>query len=207
MVSRLAFSVSVAALIFLGVGCSTAEKVVDDALLPAKVSLDALQKAKNLTTDLGAKDNEEAERHTNDITVAFVISDIQEVPLGLEAEDETFGCQDTIVYTKLGRETATGDVVRDALNTLFAERRTSVDGLYNALAYSTIVVDRIVSRDGVTTEVELKGEIVSGGTCDWPRITEQVEATVRRFRPKYRILLNGSESAWRCLGDESGFCE
>lgn len=207
MVSRLAFGVSVAALVFLGIGCSTAEKLADDALLPTKVSLGALNKAKNLTTDLNAKDNEEAERTTNDITVAFVVPDGQDVPIGLETDKTTFGCNDTIVYMKRGRETASGDVVRDALTTLFAEKDSTIGELHNSLAYSTLLVDRIVSRDGVTTEVELKGEMVSAGACDSPRLKEQIEATVRRFRPKYKILLNGSDSQWRCFGDESGLCE
>ncbi|MFC1703087.1 hypothetical protein ACFLZO_01335 [Patescibacteria group bacterium] len=207
MISRLAFGASVAALVFLGIGCSTAEKIADDALLPTTVSLDALNKAKRLTTELQAKDNEEAERTTNDITVAFVIPDGQDMPLGLEVEDETFGCNDTIVHMKRGRETASGDTVRDALTTLFAEKESTVGEAHNALAYSTLLVDRIVSRDGVTTEVELKGELVSAGACDSPRIKEQVEATVRWFRPNFKILLNGSESQWRCFGDESGLCE
>lgn len=206
MVSRLAFGASVAALIFLGIGCATADEIVDDALLPTTVSLDALNKAKNLTTTLQAKDNEEAERTTNDVTVAFVIPDGQDAPVGLETE-KTFGCNDTIVYMKRGRETASGDTVHDALATLFAEKQSTVGEAHNALSFSTLLVDRIVSRDGVTTEVELKGELVSSGACDSPRIKEQVEATVRRFRPKYKILLNGSESEWRCFGDESGLCE
>lgn len=206
MGSRFVLGASVAALLLLGAGCVTAEKVVDDALLPTTVSLDALQKAKDLTAELGLKDNEEAERYTNDVTVAFVVTDGMDVPVAFETENIEFGCNDTIVYVKRGRENSSGDVVRDALTTLFAEKDSTVEGVHNSLASSTLLVDRIVSRDGVTTEVELKGEMVSAGACDSPRLKEQIEATIRRFRPKYRVLLNGSESEWQCFGNESGSC-
>lgn len=205
--AKFVLTAALAALAFVGSGCVTADKVADDALKPVSVPLDALQKAKDLTADLKAKNAEDAERNTNEISVAFVVTEGAEVPADATLEGEgMIGCNDRIAYAKVSRETASGDMVRDALETLFSVKETNYHGLYNALAFSDLKVDRILSRDGVTTDVEIVGSLNSGGLCDDPRIVQQIEATVRHFRPDYRILLNGSESEWKCVGNMSGQC-
>jgi len=105
------------------------------------------------------------------------------------------------------RAASTDSIVHDALMTLFALKDANRNELYNALWQSDLAVDKIQSRDGVVTEVWLKGKTQSGGACDDPRLKAQIEATISRFRPKFKIFLNGTEAAYRCLGDMSGECK
>jgi hypothetical protein len=105
------------------------------------------------------------------------------------------------------REAQTDSVVSDALTTLFSVRDSNREGKYNALWQSKLAVEKIQSRDGVTTEVWLKGSTQSGGVCDDPRIKAQIEYTIKRLKPKFKIFLNGTESNYRCLGDMSGECK
>jgi len=86
-----------------------------------------------------------------------------------------------------------------ALNELFAV----TDPTLSALTNSEIVP--VVNG----TNIDLQGSLISAGTCDTPRITNQIIKTVQLYLPdeNYTITLNGEESAFRCFGDESGFCE
>lgn len=198
-------TVAVTALVFLGAGCKGAvDETVDDALSPVSTSLDVLGQAKTLSEDQRAKVNREAELATNEVTVAMILIEGRTAESGTELGDE-IGCNDRIAYMKLSRETATDSVVCDALNTLFAARE--IDGLHNSLEFSSLEVDKVQSRDGVTTEVWINGDIMSAGACDDPRIRGQIEWTIKRFRPKFKVFLNGSESEWRCFGDMSGLCK
>ncbi|MFA6603496.1 MAG: hypothetical protein WCT10_01485 [Patescibacteria group bacterium] len=202
----LAPSLLLIGLVLAGAGCAgAADELAGDALKPTAVPLSALNLAKQLTAQEQARANAEADSIANEMTVAMVITENAAVPPGIEP-GATFGCSDRSAYTKVARESDSGDVLRDALQSLFAVRDTNYDGLYNSLASSSLAVDKIQSRDGVTTEVWLKGQIVSSGTCDDPRIKEQIEATVRRLKPDFKIFLNGSEKNYRCIGNQSGDC-
>lgn len=199
-------AIFLAPLLLIGGGCiSAADKVTDDALQPVTVPLAALDKAKELSAEERARALEQAESITNEIGVVMVLIDGETAKPGMDP-GEVFGCNDRPVVVQVSRESATGSTLRDALDTLFAVKEITVDGLHNSLADSTLSVDKIMSSDGVTTEVYIKGELNSGGACDDPRITEQVEGTIRRFKPDYKVYWNGSESAWRCHGDMSGEC-
>jgi hypothetical protein len=48
------------------------------------------------------------------------------------------------------------------------------------------------------------------GVCDAPRIKEQITSTIGEYstekQQSFTIFLNGSSTAWKCLGDESGQC-
>lgn len=205
-----AVTLTLAALVFAGAGCSAykvADKTAADLVGGAVgTPINALDKAKTLTADEQARLNREAEAIANEMTVALVLTENSEDP-GLGRLGATFGCNDRIAFVQVPRETDSGDPIKDDLTALFALRDTNWRGYYNALAYSTLSVDKIQSRDGVTTEVWLTGELNSGGMCDDPRIKEQAEATVRRLRPTYAIYLNGFKDNWRCIGNESGQCE
>ncbi len=203
-ISRL--SALLTTLLFVGAGCvPAADKVVDDALRPVTVPFEALEKAGDLSAEQRARANEENERMTNEVGVVMILTEGAEAPTGV-LPGEVIGCNDRPVVVQMTRETATGNTMLDALATLFAVRDSNVGGLHNSLAYSELAVDDIRSPDGITTEVRITGNIVSGGACDDPRIKEQIEGTIRRFKPTFRVLLNGSESAWRCHGDMSGEC-
>lgn len=49
------------------------------------------------------------------------------------------------------------------------------------------------------------------GVCDTPRIKEQITQTLAEYSTEklqsFTIFLDGSTTAWQCLGDESGLCK
>lgn len=200
-------------LMLVGAGCAqTAKQVTDEttdlAVNSVKVSADALAKAQETAKQADAKTNETNEAASDDITVAWVLTEgSTTTEQNVKIANETFGCNDRVAFVKEHRMAETIDTVGDALTTLFAlGSSVSHPGLYNSLANSKLKVDKILSPDGVTTEVWIAGEVSLGGACDAPRFKEQIEATVRRFRPNHKIFLNGSEANYRCVGDESGSC-
>jgi len=199
----------VIALSLTGAGCSEeADKAAEDAVKPIAVPVAALNEANEATAEINAATRREADSIDNYLPVAVVLTDGQQAPTdGIERlETKTFGCSDRIGYVRLSREAATSDVVRDALTTLFAVKDPNVGGLYNSIWQSALEVDKIQSTDGVTTEVWISGETTMSGACDSPRLKEQIEATIRQYRPKFKVLLNGTESEWDCFGDMSGEC-
>ncbi len=197
-----------AALIMLGAGCfSVADTLTNEAVLPAQVPVEALAKAKQVTADEKAKENEINEQVSDDMTVAMIVTEGAKVPDGATlAAGAPIGCNDRVAYVKAHRGASTDSVVHDALTTLFQVKDANYQELYNSLWQSDLAVEKITSADGVTTDVWLKGKTQMGGVCDAPRLKAQIESTVARFKPKFKIYLNGSESAYRCLGDQSGEC-
>lgn len=130
---------------------------------------------------------EEQEGRVETITLALVaMNDGVTTP-----PSDSFGCGDTIEFIESEEEpfgNASGDVLT-ALEELFAieESLDEESGLYNALAASDITVDS-VNSDGMTTFVSLSGSIISAGTCDDPRIEEQIRATVEANSPTNRDI-------------------
>lgn len=193
-----------AALLLVGAGCFDAgDKLAEDAVKPVTVPLDALRKSKEELALANARKSEESELGSADVSVAL----IRLAEEGKPFDSDIIGCGDRVETVAVHREAQTSSVLRDALTTLFAIDDSSYDGLYNALAESDLKVEDVLSRDGVTTEVRISGTLVSGGTCDNPRIKAQIEQTIRRFKPDFRVILNGSEAAYRCFGDMSGQCK
>ena len=196
-----------ALLVLIGAGCfGVADKLAENAVTPVAVPVEALKKSKEALAIEKAKQNEANEMVSDDVTVAMIYTDKAEGESTLTM-GETIGCDDRIGFVKVHRAASTDSLVHDALATLFSVKETGYNGLYNAIANSSLAVEKIQSADGVTTEVWLKGTLVSGGACDSPRAKAQIEHTVKRFKPTFKIILNGSESAWRCFGDESGTCK
>jgi len=198
------------ALLFAGAGCAktseTLDALADDAVAPVEVPLLALKEAQDASAAQAAYANDVAELTSDNVTVALVRTigdDGAEAPPG----EGFIGCGDQIVFTSVHRASASGNTVKDALATLLSIKEATYSGVYNALWQSTLTVEDVRSMDGVTTDVLLKGRYVSSGSCDLPRIKAQVERTIGRFRTKYRVILNGSEKDWRCMGDESGNCK
>jgi len=206
-----------AVLPFVGAGCvpakvavqnagQTVDRAANDAIeAAASAPLHAYEQAHKVTEDEQARLNLEAESGADEMTVAMVLTDGATPPAGAQLGD-TFGCNDRIAFVKVARESDSGDTLKDVLNSLFAIHDNTVQTYYNGLADSRLSVDKIQSTDGVTTEVWLKGKISSPGECNDPRIKEQIEATVRRLKPKYKIFLNGSWSNYDCIGNLKGDC-
>lgn len=203
-------TVLLSGLALIGAGClsvidETSETVITGAV---KTPLVALDKAKQLTVDEQARSNRQAEESTNYVTVALILTEGSEVPEGTVL-GPTIGCNDRVVMVPMSRISDSGEVVIDALNTLLAQKDPTYKGYYTALAFADIkVLNRyIATTDGVNVRIQLEGTFNSGGTCDDPRIKAQVEETIRHFYPNFKIILNGSETAWNCIGDMSGLCE
>ena len=202
------FGILTATLLLAGFGCSQEFKSDVDTAFEGGVAvpLQALNAAKGLNAEEQARLNRQAEEEANELTVAMVLTENMAIPTATKVGD-AFGCSDKVALTKVARAAATDDVLHDALVSLFDVKDSSYNNLYNSLSQSTLTLEKIQSRDAVTTEVWLKGKIVSGGTCDDPRIKAQIENTIKYFRPKFQVFLNGSESEYRCLGDQSGECK
>lgn len=96
-------------------------------------------------------------------------------------------------------ESITQGGLQESLQELFSIK----DPELSALAGSDI---EVAVSNGT---VNLQGDLISAGTCDDPRIRNQIIKTIELFLPEeeYTILLNGSETEWRCWNDMSGLCE
>ena len=106
---------------------------------------------------------------------------------GSQTGTGTIGCGDTITYID---KTADGTKLEDsrkiqlALKELFAIGETSTDGAYyNGLQYAkNLKVESVnVSENPGKTSINvyISGDMASGGTCDDPRITEQIMDTIK----------------------------
>lgn len=87
--------------------------------------------------------------------------------------------------------------LKNTLEALFANKDPEVSALYNSNLQVEIIQNQI----------DLQGELISNGTCDVPRITNQITMTIEQFTSDYTVTLNGSETAFKCFGDESGMCK
>ena len=209
MNTRIIATVGLAALLLAGWGCSS--KIQPTPLDQVANDIDALQSAQELSAEEVIRIRRQDDSVSNLLPIAVVLTEGQEAPAGgvERLSSDTFGCLDRIGYVRVTRETATDDVVADAVGTLLASREPAYGNLINSLWESTFKLDRVQQsgEGGVPTEVWISGEANSPGTCADPRIKEQIEATVRQYSPDYKIFLNGTEANWRCLGDMSGECK
>ncbi len=103
---------------------------------------------------------------------------------------ELIGCGDSIVMVEVEPEddpmhtAKVASTVSDALDALFAIESSDYgeSGLYNALYQSDLEVDS-VSYSGSSMSISISGSITSGGTCDDPRIEQQIRATAAANAP------------------------
>lgn len=99
------------------------------------------------------------------------------------ASGEKIGCGDKVVPVKWRIEPTQG-VLRAALEELIGlgvrDVKVSANTYYNALYQSELKVDSAAVENGVAT-VRLSGKLLSGGTCDDPRIVAQLKSTVEQF--------------------------
>ena len=103
------------------------------------------------------------------------------------------GCGDSLVATETGPQRFTNRI-EAAMNALLNDNSAThgESGLVNAVAASELrYVSSKVSGDQV--EVDLSGTLSSGGTCDDPRIVEQLKYTAKIAAGvgSARILFNG----------------
>jgi hypothetical protein len=199
---------SLAALwLLIGVGCKSNER--PESLLNSEIDDGAIETVIEFSEEISAQKRSAMDFLANLLPVALVLTEGSTEPdEGVERlSRETFGCSDRIGYVRVSRESASNEIVSDALETLFSIRDPQVNGMINSLWESNLKVDKVLSIDGQITEVWLSGEILSSGVCADPRIKAQIEATIRQYRSSFQIYLNGSEANWRCFGDMSGLCQ
>jgi len=196
-----------ASLALIGAGCYQVGNQVGEAVVqPISVPLEAGKKAKQDLSDVQAKLNQQGEAFSDEVTVALILTEGSTAPTDAQIK-ETVGCNDQVALVKVKRAEQTDNVLSDILKSLLAVRDQVPEGLYNGLAAAKITVDKVVDQPDGTTEVRLKGQFLSGGVCDDPRIKAQLEDTIKRITKKYKIFLNGTESEYRCFGDMSGQCK
>ncbi|MFA4814517.1 MAG: hypothetical protein WC653_00210 [Candidatus Gracilibacteria bacterium] len=109
---------------------------------------------------------------------------------GTAAGDGIIGCGDRVqMVEKDVSSNSKAGKIKAALESLFAIEGSDYgeSGLYNALYQSDVTVDSVIltssDTESAAVEVTLSGSIVSGGTCDDPRIEEQIIQTIKANAP------------------------
>lgn len=125
----------------------------------------------------GSGNNEEDETSSVTLKLAMVAMEDN------GESGEMIGCGDSIVFVN---KTVSGDldeereVIESALTELFAVQDPfyGESGLYNGLTHSSnLVVDEVEVEDN-SVRVDITGSLISAGTCDDPRIKEQILSTI-----------------------------
>ena len=121
----------------------------------------------------------------------------QSVSLFLVAVGDTtagaeIGCGDSLVGVtqKLTTSTPLADTIRALL--AIKDEHYGQTGLYNALWQSDLSLQSATISNGVAT-IALTGNLRLGGTCDSPRVKEQLTVTATQFESvdSANITLNG----------------
>lgn len=117
------------------------------------------------------------------------------------SEEESIGCGDgadpleNLIHESLSEE----QKIKLALETLFEDKEQNNTKLnhYNALYQSELTVDSVLWTPEIVT-VALSGTLISGGTCDDPRIQAQIMETIKANLSSDAIIsvsINGDDLA------------
>lgn len=129
----------------------------------------------------GSEDDEEDEDEDDTSSMTLKLAMVAMEDNG--ESGEMIGCGDSIVFVN---KTVTGDldeereVIETALTELFAVQDPfyGESGLYNGLTHSSnLAVDEVEVEDS-SVRVDITGSLISAGTCDDPRIKEQILSTI-----------------------------
>ncbi|EKD93696.1 MAG: hypothetical protein ACD_28C00078G0001 [uncultured bacterium] len=149
---------------------------------------------------------EEVNPTTQDVYAVKIMDDDtnEQIPEGVILT----GCEDSYLVKIPVQVDSTLIPLEGALKGLFVleDREIGQSGLINALYQSDMEFDYI-ENEGDTTVIGLVGAVQFGGTCDVPRVMDQVEKTIELYEDNYKIIWNGSETGWACLSDQSGECK
>jgi hypothetical protein len=164
-------------IIFLN-GCGTTEEVSKD-----DTSINETQiQNRDVMTKL--------EQRIENPTISIITLDTTEANKKNETE-ELIGCDDKIVKVSLEGVLAPVEI----LNSLFEfDDYDGEAGYYNVFENSTNLLAKSVEvdNDGLA-RVELSGDLVTGGVCDTPRVTAQIDDTIRQIEgvKDVEIYING----------------
>lgn len=110
------------------------------------------------------------------------------------ASGPAIGCGDSAVSVRV-QVPRTQAVLRASLEKLLSlhSKDYGESGFYNALYQSNLTLDSLALNDGEAV-IRLKGQLVSGGVCDDPRIIAQIEHTALQFSTvdSVTITVNGT---------------
>ncbi len=128
---------------------------------------------------------------------------------------EKIGCGDSIIYiekTAEGTKLEETKKIQLALKELFAIGVTAVDDpYYNGLQHSKNLkvenVNETDNGDNSIIAVMLSGELISAGTCDDPRIKEQIYSTVKANSSADEVQVYINDQALEEYFDMSGGAE
>lgn len=103
------------------------------------------------------------------------------------------GCNDSLVA--VNRQVSAVRPLRDSIAALLGNKNQNDpdSGLYNALYQSDVTLDAAVIENGKAT-LTLSGETQLGGTCDTPRVIEQIRETALQFPTvkSVEVTINGT---------------
>ncbi len=103
------------------------------------------------------------------------------------------GCGDSLVAVDVAVK-PTVAVLRAALNELLSIKTGTYGqtGLYSALHQSNLQIDNLYIQNGLAS-IYLTGDLLLGGTCENPRVEEQLKATALQFSTvqNVEIFING----------------
>jgi len=100
------------------------------------------------------------------------------------------GCGDSLLSVEVQIEPTLG-VLRAAVNELFKLEGQFIygqSGLYNALYLSNLSIKDVAVING-EAQIDLQGELITGGECDIPRIEEQLRAIALQFNTVNRVTI------------------
>lgn len=111
------------------------------------------------------------------------------------ASGPAVGCGDSAIFVRV-QIPYTQAVLRASIEKLLSlhSKDYGESGLYNALYQSNLSLDTLALVDGKAT-IGLKGQLVSGGVCDDPRMIAQIEQTALQFSTVKSVVItvNGVE--------------
>lgn len=108
------------------------------------------------------------------------------------ASGDVIGCEDSIVAVEQQIEPTTAPLEAAIQALLDAGEFVGESGLYNALDQSDLTIDGIQIENGKAF-IALSGNLRIGGTCDVPRVQQQIERTALQFDTvdEVEILIDG----------------
>jgi len=113
--------------------------------------------------------------------------------LTAKTEGDLFGCNDKIIFKNIEGEYNLKQLLEKMFS--FSEYDETED-FYNVFQNSDLKVENLGIENRVLI-VELFGELMMGGMCDNPRVSAQIDRTVRLFYPDFigeiQILINGED--------------
>lgn len=170
--SRLPISLGLG-MLFLATGCSGGDgDGPNDSTAPTAQTPSSVESEKASPTGSSAPSAPSSAAATTAALTLFYVAVGDAGQSGPE-----IGCGDSLVATQTGPEEFTNQV-EASMAALLADDNEELggSGLRNAVAASDLeYVTSLVDGDVVT--VELEGTVSSGGTCDDPRIIEQLKYT------------------------------